>query len=199
VNVNGGNMTATQSKKLQSRFTVADMRRFAGEAWGALGVNIVDKWCEFNAQYFANMLKPIPLVITNTQPHGNLLAFCSFNPATGGRTITLNVPKDHKRLLADYNTLIHEMVHQFCHERGEDAKHLGAPWRREIMRLTKQITGQEIWCGKSQTVRRDGQVVRMNIPHPQTKQPSLPQSIIARWPHDGLGIDFGEFMHEGNT
>jgi hypothetical protein len=48
--------------------TVEDMRRFAGEAWGAFGVSVVSKWCEFNARYFDGALKPVPLVITDAQP-----------------------------------------------------------------------------------------------------------------------------------
>lgn len=184
-------MTVTRRLKLQ--FTVEDMRRFAGEAWGPLGESIVRKWCEFNNAYFDGALKPVPLVITNTQPFGKRLAFCSYNPGTSGRTITLNLPKDHDVLVADNNTLLHEMVHQFLFERGEDAAHLSNGWRREIMRLTKQITGKEVWAGRSMTTRCDKRVVRINAPHPETKEPSLPQAIIARWPHAGLGIDFGRF------
>jgi hypothetical protein len=76
-------------------------------------------------------------VITHTQPFGKRLAFCSYSSSTSGRTITLNVPSQHKSLLADNNTLVHEMVHQFLFERGEDGTHSSAGWRREIMRLTK--------------------------------------------------------------
>jgi hypothetical protein len=43
------------------------------------------------------------------------------------------------------------------------------------------------------TARSDKRVVRINAPHPETKEPSLPQAIIARWPHGGPGIDFGHF------
>jgi hypothetical protein len=182
--------------QVTNSFTVEDMRRFAGEAWGHLGVAIVDKWCEFNAAYFDNALRPVPLVITNTQPFGKRLAFCSYNPDASGRTITLNVPKHRHsgrryQLLADNNTLLHEMVHQFLFERGEEAGHSSDGWRREIMRLTKQITSKEIWAGRSMIIRRDKRVVRINAPHPKTNEPSLLQSVIARWPHDGLGIDFG--------
>ena len=178
-------------------FTVEDMRRFAGEAWGEFGANVVEQWCAFNAAYFDCVLRPVPLVITYTQPFGKRLAYCSYGSAAGsGRTITLNVPKaKHNgrryQLLADNNTLLHEMVHQFLFERGEDAAHLSDGWRREIMRLTKQITGKNIWAGRSKTVRRDGGIIRINAPHPETKEPSLPQKVIARWPHDGLGINFG--------
>ena len=37
----------------------------------------------------------------------------------------------------------------------------------------------------------NGKAVRINAPHPETKEPSLPQAVIARWPHDGLNIDLG--------
>jgi hypothetical protein len=182
--------------EVTNSFSIEDMSRFAGEAWGQLGADIVRKWCEFNQSYFDNALKPVPLVITNTQPYGKRLAFCSYNPDASGRTITLNVPKNRHagrryQLLADNNTLLHEMVHQFLFERGECAGHDGAPWRREIMRLTKQISGKDIWAGPSKTVRRDGAVVRINTPHPKTGELSLPQKMIARWPHNDFGIDFG--------
>jgi len=26
-------------------FTIEDMRRFAGEAWGPLGIKVVERWC----------------------------------------------------------------------------------------------------------------------------------------------------------
>jgi hypothetical protein len=172
-------------------FTIEDMRRFAGEAWGPLGVAVVERWCAFNDAYFDGALRPIPLVITNAQPFGKRLAFCSYNPDSGGRTITLNVPKHHQTLVADNNTLLHEMVHQFLHERGEYSKHNGAPWRREIMRITKLINGADIWAGASKSVRQGDNVKRMNVAHPETGEPSLPQKAIARWPHDGFGIDFG--------
>ena len=34
------------------------------------------------------------------------------------------------------------MLHQYLFKRGEDTAHLGEPWRREIMRLTKLISGK---------------------------------------------------------
>jgi hypothetical protein len=59
------------------------------------------------------------------------------------------------------------------------------------MRLTHLITGKTIWAGPSKVVREDGKAVRINAPHPKTKKPSLPQAIIARWPHDEFGINLG--------
>jgi hypothetical protein len=101
------------------------------------------------------------------------------------------VPKRHVRLLADNCTLLHEMVHQFLFEHGEDAAHLSKGWRREIMRLTKQIKGQEIWAGPSVIRRIDGKPTRINASNPKTGQQSLTQAVIARWPHDHLDIRLG--------
>jgi hypothetical protein len=51
-------MDITPSSALQ---IVVDMRRFAGEAWGPLGIAIVEKWVEFNGRYFDGRLRPIPV------------------------------------------------------------------------------------------------------------------------------------------
>jgi hypothetical protein len=171
-------------------FSFDDMHRFAAEAWGPLGTATVNKWAEFNGRYFDGRLRPVPLVITNTLPFGKRLAFCSYNPDNKGRTITLNVPSQHKRLLANNDTLLHEMIHQWLFECGEDPAHAGAGWRREIMRLHEVITGCRIWAGRSKTKRIDGKVVRINEADDDGTL-SLPQGEIARWPHS-VGIDLGQ-------
>jgi len=173
------------------------MERFASEAWGDLGRNVVNKWVEFNETYFAGELRPIPLMITPTLPYGRRVADCS-GCAGHGRLIRVNLPKDHNVLVADYNTLLHEMIHQFLLERGESPKHESEGWRREIMRLNKMIIGKEIWAGRSKTVRKkdpadskSSYVVRINEPAPDGR-PSLSQRQISRWPHDGCGINLGQ-------
>jgi hypothetical protein len=175
-----------------SRFTFDDMMKFATEAWGPLGTGTALMWATYNDRYFGGALNPIPLVITHTQPFGRSLAFCSYHPEGKGRTITVNVPKNHKRLLADNGTLLHEMIHQYLFERGELAGHESAGWRREIMRLNHILTGMEIWAGASKVVRRDKKVVRINMPHPESGHASLVQGDIARWPHSVPGIRLGQ-------
>jgi hypothetical protein len=68
--------SATCSYKLH-HFSFDDMQRFAMEAWGELGTNTVLRWSEFNDRFFGGVLRPIPLVISNTLPFGHMLAFCS--------------------------------------------------------------------------------------------------------------------------
>jgi hypothetical protein len=172
-----------------SEFTIDDMHRFAAEAWGPLGAATVNRWREFNGRYFDDQLRPVPLVITNTLPFGKRLAFCSYDSAASGRTITLNVPKDHRQLLADNGVLLHEMIHQALFERGTDPAHASEGWRSEIMRLHELITGSRIWAGRSITKRIDGKMVRINKPKDDGTE-SIKQGPIARWPHS-VGINLG--------
>ena len=178
-----------------AKFTLLDMKRFAHEAWGPLGLRTVERWQEFNRQYFGGKLKPVPLVISQTLPFGSKVGLCSYKPGTSGRIITVNVPKYHAMLLADNGVLLHEMIHQVLCERGVDPSHASDGWRQEIMRLHKQITETEIWAGRSITKRmlgNDGKkskVIRINEPLDGKK--SLGQDEIARWPHS-CGIKLGK-------
>src|SRR5262245_2196928 len=180
-----------------AKFTLDDMERFAEHAWGELGINIVRRWAEFNNRYFAGKLQTIPIIVTPTLPFGKRLADCWSDIQPGRGLIRLNVPRKGGRLVADNNTLLHEMVHQHLFERGENAAHASEGWRREIMRLNKLITGKEIWAGRSTTKRIEGsdgklsKVVRINKPRDDGRA-SLTQAVIARWPHDGMGIDLGQ-------
>jgi len=194
--VMGKNGNVTCSSVLHERFTFDDMLKFATEAWGPLGTRTVRMWAVYNERYFGGALKPVPLVITHTQPFGRLLAFCSYHPDGEGRTITVNVPKDHNRLLADNGTLLHEMIHQYLFERGEHAGHDGSPWRREIMRLNLALAGIEIWAGPSKLTRVNKKVVRINAPD-SNGRPSLTQGEIERWPH-ATGIRLGQ-LGDSNT
>jgi hypothetical protein len=138
-------------------FTFAQMEHYADEAWGELSLNAAHRWRDFNANYFNGELRPVPIVLTFTQPYGRRLAFCLYNfdsehrsspVMASGRTITLNIPQVGKVLIADNASLLHEMVHQRLFERGEDGSHAGEGWRREIMRINLLLPGgQAIWAG----------------------------------------------------
>jgi hypothetical protein len=171
-------------------YTFEEMRRALVVGWGEKGGRVADTWREYNARYFGNRLKPLPIFLTRSTPYGHMVGWtCCAQEVTH---IALADPSKGEILVADCNTLLHEMVHQLLHERGENHKHAGEPWRREIMRLTLQITGKEIWAGAPAVGKDKGRAsYRFNRPHPETGAPSLTQDAIARWPH-GTGIRLGE-------
>jgi len=143
-----------------AKFTLADMERFAEHAWGELGSNTVRMWSEFNEKYFGGKLHPIPIIITPTLPFGKRLADCWSHIQPGRGLIRLNMPlttgHGDYSLVADNNTLLHEMVHQLPFERGEDASHKSEGWRREIMRLNKLITARRSGRGALHDEARPG-------------------------------------------
>ena len=109
--------------------------------------------------------------------------------------ILLAAPARGERLIADRGTLLHEMVHQYLNETGQNPRHAGQPWCDCIMRLNQMITGRSIYAtpdkigkegsGKSRSSYRYKPVCEA------TGAESLPQKVIARWPHDEVGIKLG--------
>jgi hypothetical protein len=172
-------------------YTFAEMRHALEVGWGEVGGRVADCWREYNRLYFGGRLRPLPIFLTPATPYGHLLGWCCGHDV---RVIALAAPRQGDVLVADRDTLLHEMVHQLLFEEGVSPRHKDEPWCREIMRLHKQITGKEIWAGKYTVMKKrvgDGRAsVRGNLPRPGTGEPSIPQAEIARWPHDS-GIDLG--------
>ena len=167
-------------------YTFAEMRRALIKGWGELGARTADAWLDFNRRYFGGELQPIPIFFTNTTPFGKRLAHCRCESQC--THIALNRPSGHAHLIADRDTLLHEMIHQYLGQRGENPKHAGEPWRREIMRLHREITGASIWAGKPTVAKVKEAAGRKSVrrmqPHPETGEASLTQKQIACWPHD---------------
>jgi hypothetical protein len=170
-------------------FTFADMQKALKVGWGPLGVAVAGCWRAYNAEYFGGRLKPLPIYLTQTSPYGHWIGVTCYAEAV--THIALTVPSIGRVLVADRGTLLHEMVHQFLYESGENPNHNGEPWRREVMRLHQRLTGTEVWAGAPTVAKVNGRHSRrLNRPHPETGVASLTQGAIARWPHS-VDIDLG--------
>ena len=170
-------------------YAPGEMRRALVAGWGRLGGRVADYWDEYNRAYFGGRLRPLPIFLTPVSPYGHWVGrTCVSREVTH---IALTAPKSGEFLVANRGVLLHEMLHQYLFEWGVCPHHAGGPWRWEIMRLHRQITGREIWAGEYTVVKDKGRKsVRVNRPHPRTGEPSLVQMQIARWPY-GTGIDLG--------
>jgi hypothetical protein len=175
-------------KRAKREYTAREMRRALVVGWGRLGARVADCWLGFNRAYFGGRLRPLPIFLTPVSPYGHWVGLTCCGVVTH---IALTAPKQGDLLVAKRGTLLHEMIHQLLFETNEETGHDGEPWRREIMRLHKEITGKEIWAGAYTVFKgKDRKSVRGNKPHPETGAPSLTQGAIARWPHS-VGIDLG--------
>lgn len=166
------------------------IRLFLKEGWGEIGERTADRWLEFNRIYFGGMLRPLPIFFTNTTPFGKRLAHCCGNEAC--QHIALNMPGKAGHLVADANTLLHEMVHQCLFERGVSPKHAHQPWRDEISRIHLQITGSPLTVSRQKVVKVKQPDGSRKSVRKMAEEGSLSQQQIARWPHDQSGIDLGQ-------
>src|SRR5262245_20398126 len=121
-------------------YTFAMMRWTLEEGWGDLGSRVAECWRDYNSLYFGGRLRPLPISLTPTMPYGRCIAYT----AAGGpvRHIALSAPAVGTVLVAERETLLHEMVHQRLSEEGRDPHHDGQPWCDEIMRIHHLLTGQ---------------------------------------------------------
>src|SRR5262245_60647773 len=55
------------------QLSFADMRAFLEHGWGELGNRVAGCWRDFNDRYFDGRLKPLPIVLVATSPHGHWL------------------------------------------------------------------------------------------------------------------------------
>jgi hypothetical protein len=158
---------------------------------------VADCWADYNERYWGGRLRPLPVFLTPATPYGKRLGWTCCEPQVTHIALAypLTCPAEGQVLVADRSTLLHEMTHQGLSEAGLCPEHKGQPWRDEVMRLHRLLTGQDIWAGAPTVVKeKDGdgarRSVRLNRPQPVTGQPSLSQADIARWP-GSVGIDLG--------
>ena len=151
----------------------AQMRDFMHHGWGPVGIRVAEAWREFNDRYFDGRLKPVPITLVATSPHGHWLGLTSgMRPGNGNAVcrchlLQLTYPNGGRQLIADRGVLLHEMVHQALVEAGLYPSHDGEPWRNEITRLHLVLTGERLWCAYDQVKKIDGKSVRVPKPAPE--------------------------------
>jgi hypothetical protein len=175
-------------------YTFRDMKRTLVAGWGKDGARAADLWHEYTDTYFAGALKPLPIFFTPSSPYGRMVGWTCC--ATEMTHIALVKPSVGCKLIADRGVLLHEMIHQSLHQHGLYPKHAGKPWRDEIMRLHRQITGKELFAPPQRIIKvkladgtRESKRVMDDRNAPQGVR-LLEQDEIARWPHS-CGVDLG--------
>jgi hypothetical protein len=166
------------------KLTLADVRKVAVATFGNPGGHLVDLWAWYNDTLFGGELRPILISRSRVFAYGRCVGWTN---VVGGHD-----PYRHIVVKAfgwpicakQRAVLLHEMVHQFLFERGEDPHHDARPWCREIMRLSREL-GKPIWAGHY-TVFRNGKSTRRGntAPPPELANlRALAQKEIANWPH----------------
>jgi hypothetical protein len=167
----------------KSSVTFDDALLIAERCFGELGRKTVFLWKQYNRDYFGGALAATPVLYVPTSPFGHWVGL--HRP---DRNIYLMPPGEHRSWGFVRAALLHEMIHQNLAQLGDNQKHAGEPWCREVMRLSNMF-GREIWAGKYTVQRVKGKCARVNQAAPADSQAlSLNQRQIARFPHS-IGLE----------
>jgi hypothetical protein len=93
-----------------------------------------------------------PIVLTATSPFGHWVGLTHSVCDQRRTALIARTAPYNEKLASDRGVLLHEMIHAYLVERGEDPAHEVAPWCREIARLSA-LLGKPIMV-EPQTVRR---------------------------------------------
>lgn len=163
----------------RSPLTFPEMRKMMSWSWGDRGVWAADLWRKFNEAYWGGQLEPVPIWFPQASPYGHWVGLCSGNRQGQTQHIQLLRGKPDDFLA---HVLLHEMIHQYLFETGQNPAHNAQPWCEEVMRLTKQIWGKDIWVSPSVPRKVDGKSQRIQKRSP-ARQESIPLKEISGWPH----------------
>jgi len=174
--------------------TVPQLRQMMGWTFGRDGEQLADLWAALNDQLWGGLLEPTPIWLPRVTTYGRWVGKYTGN--LEHRTLSIQV----KWQLGEQgraDVLLHEMVHQRLHERRECTKHNAWPWCREIVRLTRELWGRDIWASPAVPRRVAGHSTRVQVAGPGGLQ-SISRQAIATWPQSiGLCVPIDELLAGG--
>ncbi len=167
------------------------MRQLTTWSWGEMGACIADLWLQFNERHWAGMLMPCPIWFPRTLPYWRRKGKCTGN--LYGQTlhiqILLGLPMQEKA-----NVLLHEMIHQYLLQAEKPTEHNDWPWCDEVMRLSKDIFGLDIWAAPAHPRKVRGKSQRVQQVRADGRK-SISMQVIAEWPQStGWQIDIEEYI-----
>jgi hypothetical protein len=159
--------------------TVQQLARLMQWSFGDTGQQLAELWHGINLRLFDGRLLPVPIWLPRTTTYGRWIGLCTSNRRR--QTLSLQV-KYQLTPQAQADVLLHEMVHQALVESGQASGHNAWPWCQQIVRLTSDIWGHDIWAAPSVPRRVAGKSMRVQ-PNGPDGRPSLTRKQIATWPH----------------
>jgi SprT-like family len=148
---------------------------------------LYDEFQRHNAHYFGGALQPIPIVV-GLSAYGGCLGLTRLAGEWGDApriTIATQYLKRGRNETSDI--LLHEMIHALLSQQGENVRHNGAPWCREIMRITPLLDLPPILAAPivpSRVPSRAGGLIGRQAKPVRVAKPShLSRQDLAHWPH----------------
>lgn len=165
--------------------TLEEFRKMMRWTYSDHGQLLATAWEQINDRFFNGVLHPCPILLPTSPPYGHWIGLCTGN--VEGETVHIQLKRD--MTTEDHvNVLLHECLHAYLRECGLSTDHNDVPWCSEIMRLSKQIWGADVWASPSVPRRVNGIMKRIQKPRSDGKE-SIGRDLIAKWPHSiGLSL-----------
>lgn len=152
-----------------------------------------ERFAHFNAKHFSNDLQPCPIIAVPVAPYGHWVGLARGDDGElhGAIYIKMAGTTAGRFNPGDYQShiLLHEMLHRYLSQRGEQSKHDGAPWCREIMRIGREMGLPDFYAAPERVTSRKGKSVRV-MATSEDGVVSLPRRLIANFPH--FAFDYQE-------
>lgn len=189
-------------------------RAAAVTLWGEAGAAVHDAYAHWRAEVFPELPAQIPIVIgitaygacaglTRYRAPSRLPIVIGITTGAAGTeptvfrrdspgariSIASNLFARGRRAVDD--VMVHEMLHVYLAQRGEDPGHEGEAWYAAVRRLSPAVLGRELDVRRG-AARRSVRVVNPRAGEPgqpatlvrkQRVAEAVPHHLVARWPH----------------
>jgi hypothetical protein len=182
----------------RDRITTDQQRQLLTWTFGPVGAELAELWAALNHRLWDGQLDPCPIWLPRCTTYGRWIGLCSGDPEAR-RTLSLQVKWQLSRQ-ARADVILHEQLHQALIETGRNPQHNRWPWCQELMRITRELWGIEIWAAPAipRKVRSTdtGELVSSRVQRrgPQG-QTSITRQQIATWPASiGLHVPIEQLL-----
>jgi len=152
------------------------------------------EWERLNHLGWDGRLQPILITDAVMLPWGRAIGY--YEPCNKNEIGHITIKRSELKNGRWRDVLLHEMIHQFLHETGQNTEHNDKPWCNEIMRLGYLLWGATFWASPSEPRRVAGESVRIQKPSP-TGEPSISRRSIAGFPYSlNLHVDNIKLRHD---
>jgi hypothetical protein len=175
---------------------ISTLAEAAATLWGQAGIYLYAAYYRLRDQHFPELPAELPMVIGLTA-YGHCIGLTRSWPTGARISLAPGVFARGEGMVDD--VLVHEMLHVALIAAGQDPKHAGEPWYREVRRLSPSVLGRELDIDRPK--RRS---VRVPNPAygPDDRRRTLVRKVshgsgghaeVARWPMPfrPAGYDFG--------
>lgn len=146
-------------------------RTAASTLWGDAGTAVHDSYARWRAELFPELPEQLPIVIGITA-YGACIGLTRYRQDGARISIASNLFAQGRRAVDD--VMVHEMLHVYLGQCGENPAHNGEPWYGAVRRLSPAVLGREL------DVRRGVARRSVRLANPRAGEDGQPATVVRK-------------------